>query len=647
MPPLLARARGPAAVSLFIGILVGLAVLGARSLRTLEFLELAAYDVYTRLVSGQEVPDRDIVVVPVSETDIQQLGQWPLTDAMLADLLERLVAHRPRAIGIDIFRDVPVPPGTDRLEAALQRHPEIVAVLKFGDEQQDGVRPPRVLQGTDRIGFNDFLVDRDGVVRRGLLFLDDGAAVVYSFALRLALLALQPEGVVPAPDARDPQLLRLGRGTIRPLEPSEGAYVRSDARGYQFLLDFRHRPRFASLSLGRVLAGAIEPAEVRDRIVIIGVAAESVKDHFYTPTGGDGGVSGLTLHGQIVRQLLRVARDGASPMRGPPEWSEGVWILFWSAAGALVALRIRSPWAFVVHTGSGVLAIGLLDLTAFVGGWWLPLVPVVLAWVASTSVVTAHALHQEKVQRVLLMQLFSRHVDEKVADLIWRERDQFMDGRRPRPQRVVATVLFTDLTGFTSVSEKGTPEALLDWLNEYMDGMAQVIARHGGVIRQFAGDSIVVTFGVPLVRTTEAEIRQDAVDAADCALAMERALLALNQRWQKEGRPTTGMRIGILTGPMVVGVLGSGRRSEYVSVGDTMNTASRLESFDKELYPPDNFTRPCRILIGEATALHLGTEFEREWVGGVRLKGKEQTVDVYRILGRTRVGARATAEVRP
>ena len=646
MKAIRARACAPGAVTLYIGLLVGLTVLGARNLRALEFLELAAYDVFAGLLSGREVAATDIALVPVSEADIQQLGHWPLTDAMMTDILDRLAVHRPRAIGIDIFRDVPVPPGTERLQAALQRYPHVVATFKFGDSEHEGVRAPAALQGTDRIGFNDFLIDRDGVVRRGLLFLDDGATVTYAFALRLALLALRAEGVVPTPDPKDPQLLRLGRGTIRPLEPNDGGYVRSDARGYQFLLDFRlGRPRFASVALSRVLAGTVVDAEVRDKVLIIGVAAESVKDRFSMPTGDDGGISGIALHGQVVQHLLRIAREGESPMRSPREWQEGLWILAWSAAGALVALRIRSAWGFMALSAGGVLTIGLIDLAAFVRGWWLPLVPVVLAWVASTSVITAHALYREKVERGVLMQLFSRHVDEQVAELIWRQRHEFTDGGRPRPLRVVATVLFTDLTGFTTVSEKGTPEALLDWLNEYMDAMAQEIARHGGVIRQFAGDSIVVTWGVPLVRTTEAEITADAVAATECALAMERSLLALNHRWRAEGRPTTGMRIGILTGPMVVGVLGSGRRSEYVSVGDTMNTASRLESFDKELFPPDNLTRPCRILVGESTVRYLGDEFEREWVGAVRLKGKEQTVNVYRVLGRAVAGAGVATEV--
>jgi adenylate cyclase len=198
---------------------------------------------------------------------------------------------------------------------------------------------------------------------------------------------------------------------------------------------------------------------------------------------------------------------------------------------------------------------------------------------------------------------------------------------------MTVTVLFTDLTGFTAVSEKHTPEALLDWLNEYMDAMAREVSGHGGVIRQYAGDAVVAVFGVPVPRQTEAEIAEDACSAVRCALAMETALRELNLRWKAQSRPTTGMRVGIFTGPVICGTLGSAQRSEYVVVGDTVNTASRLESLDKTLFAPDADTRPIRILIGEPTLERLGTGFATERVGEVNLKGKEHAVSIHRVLG--------------
>ena len=637
-------ARSPWAAAGLAVLLVAAGVLGLRSLGALESLELTAYDWYIRLRPAAPGPDPRIVLVTVTEADIQSQGRWPLPDAVLARALEILGRHGPRAIGLDIYRDVPVSPGSGELAAVLARDPRIIAVTKFGEGSFAGVPPPAALKGTERVGFNDILVDPGGIVRRGLLFLDDGVTTFYAFALRLALLYLQPEGVTPQPDPGDSRYLRLGRTTIPALEPNNGAYVRADDRGYQFLLDFRGAGgTFPSITLTTLLSEAIEPAAVKDKVVLIGVTAESVKDQFYTPFSrglqADQQLAGVAVHAHIVSQVLRVGLEAASPMATPAPWQGAIWVLAWGAAGGFIGLRVRSPWRFSLAACVGLGGLGLLDFLAFLEGRWLPLVPPGMAWLASAAVVTAYMSYEEATRRADLMQLFSRNVSKEVAEAIWQQRDQFLDGGRPRSQELVATALFSDLTGFTTVSEKLSPEALMEWLNEYMDAMAPQVSQHGGVIRQYAGDSIVAMFGVPVPRRSDSEIAQDAVNAVHCALAMETILLDLNRRWRTQERPTTGMRIGIFTGPVVAGTLGSAERSEYVTVGDTMNTASRLESFDKNLFPPDPATRPCRIFIGETTLRHLGDRFETERVGDVRLKGKEQPVGIYRVVGRAPAGA--------
>ena len=628
---------------------MALSLFALRGLGALESLELAAYDWYIRLQPFDPAPDPRIVLVTIGEQDIHNQGGWPLSDGAVARAVEILARYRPRAIGLDIYRDVPVPPGSGTLDAVLSGHPRVIGVMKFAGGSSTGIPPPPVLRDTDRVGFNDVLVDPGGTVRRGLLFLDDGVTTAHSLALRLALLYLQPEGVAPRPDPRDPRHLRLGRSTIRALEPNDGGYAGADARGYQFLLDFRGGTRpFASITLTALLSGTITPEAVRDKIVLIGGTAESVKDHFYAPYSrglqADQQVPGVAVHAHMVSQLLRIGLEGASPMATPAPWQRAIWILLWSAAGGAIGLRVRSPWRFSLAAGGGLVGLGLLDFLAFMGGWWLPLVPPAMAWLASAALVTAYMSYQEAVQRAALMQLFSRNVSKEVAEAIWQQRDQFLDGRRPRSQELTATALFTDLTGFTTVAERLPPEALMDWLNEYMDAMAPQVSDHGGVIRQYAGDSIVAIFGVPIPRGSDAEIAQDAVNAVRCALAMEARLLDLNRRWRAEGRPTTGMRIGIFTGPVVAGTLGSAARSEYVVVGDSVNTASRLESFEKDLFPPDPASRPCRILIGETTLRYLGDQFETERVGDVRLKGKERAVGIYRVLGRARAHVNALGQ---
>ena len=642
-------ARSELAATGLVVILAGAGILGLRSAGVLESVELAAYDWYIRLRPFDPGPDRRILLVTVTESDLQAQSGWPLSDRVVGRMLEILARSRPRAIGLDIYRDVPVPPGTNQLHAVLTRERRIITVMKFGEGSSGGVRPPPVLRDTDQVAFDDVLVDAGGTVRRGLLFLDDGTKTAYSFALRLALLYLEADGVRPQASEEDPGQLRLAHTTIRPFEANDGAYVGADAHGYQFLLDFKGgKGSFPAVSLTALLSGAVSPETIRDKVVLIGVTAESVKDYFFTPHSRGLGVqqqiAGVALHAQVVSQLLRIGLEGASPTATASRWQEVVWVLVWSALGGLVGLRVRSAWRFSLATGGAVVGLALVDFLAFWAGWWLPLVPAEMTCVISSAVVTAYMSHRETVQRAILMQLFSRHVSKEVAEAIWQQRDQFLDGRRPRSQRLTATILFTDLTGFTTVSEKLQPEALMEWLNEGMDAMARQVSRYGGVIEQYAGDAIVAVFGVPVPRQSDLEICQDAINAVNCALALEDTLRELNQRWRAAGRAMTGMRIGIFTGAVVAGTLGSAERSEYVVVGDTVNTASRLESFDKDLFPPDPEKRPCRILIGERTRRCLGEEFETEHVGDVSLKGKEQSVAVYRVVARAGASSRALTE---
>jgi adenylate cyclase len=622
-----------------VALLVAVVVVGGRRLGLLESVELSTYDWFIRMRPADPPPDPRITLVTVTEADIPTSGGWPLSDDVLARVIEQVARHGPRAIGVDMYRDVPVPPGTENLNRVLAGQPRVVVVMKFGEGASSGVRPPPVLKDTEQVGFNDIVVDPGGVVRRALLFLDDGQTSVSAFALRLALLYLQGEGVTAQPAPENPALLRLGRTTIRPLEPNDGGYVGVDAGGYQFLVDFQGARRpFRSVDLTSLLAGHVDPGLLSDKLVLIGVTAESIKDDFYTPfsrgLSANQYVPGVAVHAHIASQILRMALNGQTPMRTLPDWQESLWIALWSGAGALLAFGVRSPWRLAAAVTGGLLVLAGFDFLAFLRTWWVPLVPPTLAWLASAGIVIAYTSYQETLQRTMLMQLFSRHVSKEVAEAIWQQRDQFLAGARPRSERLVVTALFTDLSGFTTVAEKHSPEQLMEWLNEYMDVMAQQVSRYGGVIRQYAGDSVVAVFGVPVARRIEAEIARDARSAVECALAMETALRALNQRWRAEGKPVSGMRVGIFTGPVVAGTLGSAERSEYVVVGDTMNTAARLESFDKEYFPPDPETRPCRTIIGESTLACLGDEFETARVGDVSLKGKEQRVGIYRVIGR-------------
>ena len=621
--------RYPWLATVSITCLVCILVLGIRNAGYLELLELEAHDWFIRLQArgGQENPR--VVIIGITEDDIRKMGRWPVSDAVLAQALEILAEARPHAIGIDLFRDIPVPPGTDALYNVLSQQEKIIVSFKFGN---DGVPPPAIVKQEQRLGFNDIIVDPGGTVRRGILFMDDGQQVFFSFALRLALLYAESSGIVPQPDPINPAFIRLGRTTIKPFESSDGGYNDADARGYQFLLDYKWgRKAFPRYSLTQLLKGQVPPVKINRQVVIVGVVAESVKDLFYTPLSrghyDHQQTTGVELHGHIVNQLLRFALDGQRSLRVLTNWHETGWIFLWCLLGGALGQRVRSPWRLSLLGGGGVVFMALCGFGAFFYSYWIPVVPAALSWVSAGALVTAYISNIEKKYRASLMNLFSRHVSPEVADAIWQQRDQFLNDGRPRSKKMDVTVLFSDLKGFTTVSEKMEPQTLYDWLNEYMEAMVQLIIKHGGVIDDYAGDGIKANFGVPFPRQTRSEVFQDAENAVNCALDMEQALGELNKNWVKRNLPSAGIRVGIYTGPVVAGALGGTQRLKYTTVGDTVNTAARLESFGREI-ADETF---CRILVGGLAVDHLAHHFDTERVGDLSLKGKDTPITVYRI----------------
>jgi adenylate cyclase len=623
-----------ATIALVWGTIVGLRAAGA-----LQWLEMAAYDWHVRLRPARSAESAPVLLVTVTEEDIQTLGTWPVPDAVLARVLETIAGAGASAIGLDIYRDVPVPPGHEELMAVFRRHRQIVAPMMLPQAGRPGVAPPPALRASEQVGFTDVVVDSGGTVRRALLMMDDGRSVFYSLPFRLALLYLAARGIPVQGDPDEPAYIRIGRTTILPFEPNDGSYVRADAGGYQFLIDYRERPHaFPSLTLGQVLDAQFDRALLRDKVVVVGVTAESVKDIFYTPYNGLLGdkqtIYGVELYGHIVAQLVRAGRDGDRPVSVVSDFSEALWILLWALAGGAVALAVRSAFRFALAIGAGIAILAAGVHALFVTGWWIPLVPPALGWVGAAALAAGYVSGREKRQRAQLMGLFSSFMSSELAEFLWSEREHFSSGGRPRPQRLPATIFFADVVSFTTVSETLDPQTLMNWFYEFMETITPLVSEHHGIILRFLGDSIMAAFGPPIPRKTEDEIRRDAVNAVNCALAAQKGVIALNLRHAARGWPLVSMRIGVLSGTVVGGSIGTEKRFEYNVHGDTVNTASRLESFDKEAFEPDYFSAPCRILIGEPTLELVGDGFHAEFVGEFRLKGKKKSIRIHRVYER-------------
>ncbi len=628
----------PAGIGLGIGLAVFLAVAGLRLLGGLQALELAVHDLYINARPDGDWREDRVAVILIDDEDIRRLGQWPISDDTLAGVVESLVQAGPTAIGFDLYRDLPVAPGTARFEQVLMASQQVFFVMKFGGQNAARVAPPPLLAGSERVGFADVIVDPGGFVRRGLLFLDDGKTVGYSFALRLVLPYLAARGVVPAPGDPDPEHVRLGQVTIRPMEVNDGPYVQSDAAGYQFLIDYKGGANpFRTFSLSDVLDKRIPDGALRDRIVLVGVSADSVKDFLLTPFNHRqtdmAGTPGVLIHAQVVSQLLRAGLQGERPMLFLPTGLEYLGLLVWSLIAVATALRVRVLSMFSVLAGIETLALLGGSYAAFLAGWWVPVVPLALVGVLCAGLSIAYLSSLERDERRYLMEIFSKQVSPDVAEEMWRSRDQFIKGGRLEPRLLTATILFTDLHNFTQVAERLSPPELMEWLNLYMDRMAGLVMEYGGVVDDYFGDAIKANFGVPIARVDQHAIDEDARHAVRCALAMGAALEIMNRDWEAAGLPRISMRVGIATGEVVAGCLGSTKRMKFTTLGDIDNTAARLETYGKDDPNVTAVDSISRVLISEETARRIGDGFITKAVGALKLKGKAAEVTVHRVEG--------------
>jgi adenylate cyclase len=629
--------RSPSVVSLLLVVCAFVCMLLFKHAGLLQPLEFRVYDFLLRTQPKAQTSD-PIVLVEMKESDIQDPSlDYPIHDDKLAELLRALEAQKPAIIGLDIWRDIPVPKngtGLPELNKVLKENDSIVAIFTL-DTADSGIGGPPVLEeDPGRIAFNDNFDVDIGVdhtipkVRRTQLFSDEKATQNYFFSfpflLAIRFLQIEPEYV-----DGDTNILKLGKTSLKRFLSSDGAYVNADNKGWQMLLDFKCPDTFVRFSFMDALSGKIPPGSLTGKIVLVGINTASVLDERVTPVRRDH--RGIEVQAHAVNQLLRYALQGEQPLRPLPNWLEDLWMLGWCLLGGLVGYRLFSPWLFALENLVCVTLIGGLGWLAFVNGWWIPIAAPMLAYLPPVALVTAYRTSQERSMRAVLMKLYSRHVSKEIAESIWANRESFLDGQRPLAQKLVVTVLFTDLKGFSTLAEKMEPPQLYGWLNGYLGAMAQVVQEHGGVLKQFTGDGILALFGVPVPHTTREAQEADASAAVRCALTMGKRLIALSVAWSEAGLPSVSMRAGIYTGEVAAGSVGSDERFEYAVIGDVVNTASRLESYDKTLADPDTLPARCRILIGEPTYQLLNGRFVSDEIGLLEVKGKANKVAVYLI----------------
>lgn len=552
-----------------------LLLLAVRQSRLSEAVNLKAYDfavAHRPAPSGASTPVR---LVGIDADDLRQFGD-PVPDGVLAAAIRQLDLLGVRAIGLDLFRDRPLGPGTDSLHQLARHNPRLVSVTY----EPDGLR---AIPGTppQRQGYADLFLDpQDGKLRRDVLFIDDGSAdPPQSLAMRLLQLASgQPRWFE--------RLRRPGAG-LATLHTGGGGYLRdpalTDPAIAQRMLAFRQPGSFPTLSL-RALLSPARPRDLarwRGAIVLIGVVAPSAKDRYSIPHAqapvGDQLVQmpGVEIHAHRLAALLDLQAGRPHGIQPAPPWLNHLLLLLAAAIGLVLGERVgrlRRSQGLVAFTA--LLAVVATAVGLWLGLWLdaaLPLAALVLlataAWIRRGTLQETQRRRLEQ-QGQQMRRLFDRFLSHQVADALLAA-----DSPAASPGELgAATVLMSDLRGFSLLSQRHDPLTIRRSLNAYIEAMSAVIEQHNGTLVSIAGDGIQVLFGVP-------DRRPDHGDAAvRCALAMQLAMEPLNRVNAARGLPRLSMGIGLCSGEVIAGAIGSSLRSSYSVVGETVNLASRIEA---------------------------------------------------------------------
>jgi len=491
-------------------------------------------------VRGTHAAD-DVVLVAIDTKSLTQLKQFPFSRKHHARVIRQLTKAGAGAIAYDVQFTEP--------SADLDADDALVEAIDAA---------PRIVLGTSEVGTRgetnilggDNVLKQVGARAGSVNLPNDPGGVIRRVA--------RDESHLPSIEVVAAELLRG-----KPVVTRKG--FGSDGTAW---IDFPGPPRSVkTVSFRDVELGRVGPRTFRGKVVVVGATAPSLKDVFPVATSSDELMAGPEIHAAAIQTVL----DGL-PLHSAPGWLDALLIVGLGLLGALTTPRV-GPWrAALVGLGAAVLFAVFAQLAfneGLIVSMFYPLLALGLGFVGALGVATTvGAFERERVR-----DLFARFVPEAVVDDVLARAE---DGLRLGGERKIVTVMFSDIRGFTTYSEKHAPEEVIEVLNQYLTIMSDVIADHGGTLVAYMGDGIMAVFGAPT----------DQVDHADRALTAAEemagpALEQVNELLVARGDEPFRIGIGLNSGPVMAGNVGSQRRMEYSTIGDTTNTAARLESMTK------------------------------------------------------------------
>ncbi len=627
-------------INVLIGLVIGsLVLLGSLFSPMFKRIELSLYNTRFETFRGAKQAPDDVIILAIDEASLEEIGTFPWSRNVYARLIDRLVGYGAKAIAFDIMFLTPsnLPEADAILEKTLKANSEKVLIAsKFdygGSSRISGSGAgdtgaidalsfsPPYFETVANFGFVGFPEDIDGQIRKGRILTD-----------------IKAEDLIPSPMTIDDQYEpSFAYKLLEMVNPDKAEALKTHGENPLWINYTGPAKTYETLSayipyrLGQAgfgddyfmqLVGQRPEAFFKNKIIFVGATAEAMQDNKNTPFVTLTKMPGVEIHANMFETLRT-----NTPYR-PVSNQINQLLIFAFAIGTAILLAFLRPLGglaliLLITLVYSIVNVYFFQFERLFIDWFAPLLCVFLAY--ATAYAYRFLVEEKEKRRV--RRFFKSYVSPNLVEELLKDPTTMPS---LKSERRMVSILFSDIAGFTSMSESLPPDEVEHILNEYLTAMTEIVFENDGTLDKYIGDAVMAVWG----NVGPNNPQTDAYKAVNTALKMQSRLIELREKWLSEGMVPLQIRIGLNTGEVLVGNFGSPQKMDYTVIGDAVNTAARLEGLNKEF--------GTSIIISQSTYDLIQDRMNGRHCGTVKVKGKEEPVSVYEVLGWKSEGAAPT-----